>query len=284
MSRAEIALALVSLVWGATFVLVKNALTDISTVLFLGLRFGVAAVILGALYRVRGGRITRTGLGAGILVGSLLYSGYLLQTFGLKYTSPATSGFITGLYVPMVPMLSAAIYRKPPGASEWIGVTLAAIGMTLLTLQSEGLRVGVGELLTLGCAFAFAWHMLALAHFSRKMGTDWLAFVQIASCAVIGLSSFALVEPVVLRWTPAVVLALGVTSIFATALAFWIQTWGQARTTATRAAVIFALEPVFAWLTSWLLEGEILTARAVAGAICILAGILLVELKPIRLS
>ena len=284
MNRAEIALALVSLVWGATFVLVKNALADISTVLFLGLRFGLAALILGAVYRARGGRITRKGVGAGILVGSLLYSGYLLQTFGLKYTSPATSGFITGLYVPMVPMLSAAIYRRPPGVSEWMGVTLAAIGMSLLTLQSAHLRIGIGELLTLGCAFAFAWHMLALAHYSRKLGTDWLAFIQIASCAVIGLSSFALVEPVVLRWTPAVILALGVTSIFATALAFWIQTWGQARTTATRAAVIFALEPVFAWLTSWLLEGEILTGRAVAGATCILVGILLVELKPIRLS
>ncbi len=284
MTRAEIALALVSLVWGATFVLVKNALADISTVLFLGLRFGIASLILGAVYRARGGRITRKGVGAGILVGSLLYSGYLLQTFGLKYTSPATSGFITGLYVPMVPMLSAAIYRRPPGVSEWMGVTLAAIGMSLLTLQSAHLRVGIGELLTLGCAFAFAWHMLALAHYSRKLGTDWLAFIQIASCAVIGLSSFAFVEPVVLRWTPAVILALGVTSIFATALAFWIQTWGQARTTATRAAVIFALEPVFAWLTSWLLEGEILTARAVAGATCILVGILLVELKPIRLS
>src|SRR5689334_24969509 len=284
MNRAEIALALVALVWGATFVLVKNALADISTVLFIGLRFGIASLILAALYRARGGGFTGQGLGAGVLVGVLLFTGYLLQTFGLKYTSLATSGFITGLYVPMVPMLSAAIYRRAPGASEWIGVTLAAIGMSFLTLQSVSLSIGLGELLTLGCAFAFAWHMLALAHFSRKLGTDWLSFIQIASCAVIGLSSFWFVEPVVLRWTPAVIVALGVTSVFATALAFWIQTWGQARTTATRAAVIFSLEPVFAWLTSWLLEGEILTGRAVAGAICILVGILLVELKPIRLS
>ncbi|MBC7924753.1 MAG: DMT family transporter, partial [Bryobacteraceae bacterium] len=111
---------------------------------------------------------------------------------------------------------------------------------------------------------------------------------QITACAAIGMTTFFWVEPVVLRWTPALVVALTVTAIFATALAFWIQTWAQARTTPTRAALIFSLEPVFAWLTSWLMQGEVLTSRSIAGAGCILAGILLVEIrigqKPVRLQ
>lgn len=282
MSRAELALALVCLIWGSTFVLVKNALVDVSTVLFLAMRFSIGAAILLVVYMVRGGKLTTRALGAGVLTGGLLYSGFLLQTLGLRHTTPATSGFLTGLYVPMVPILSAILYRKLPQISEWIGVALAGVGMSLLTIQSARFSLGQGELLTLGCAFAFAWHLLALAHFSRRVDTDRLALLQIATCAVIGVCTFGWVEPVVLRWTPAVIVALAVTSVLATALAFWVQTWGQARTTPTRAAVIFALEPVFAWLTSWFLEGEVLTARALAGAICILAGILLVELKPIR--
>jgi drug/metabolite transporter (DMT)-like permease len=181
-----------------------------------------------------------------------------------------------------VPLLAAAIYSRVPAAIEWVGIALAGVGMALLTLDSARLEVGTGELLTLACAFAFAAHIIALGHYSQKMNTDWLTLLQIASCAAIALCTFWWVEPAFVRWTPAVWVALVSTSVLATAVAFWIQTWAQARTTATRAAVIFSLEPVFAWLTSWLVAGETLTPRAFAGAACILAGILLVELKPAR--
>lgn len=280
--HAELSLALVCLFWGSTFVLVKSALDDVSTVLFLTLRFSIAALILAGVYGIRGGRPAAAGLGAGLLTGTLLYAGYLLQTIGLRYTTPSTSGFLTGLYIVMVPVLSAAIYRRAPAASEWLGIACASAGMALLTLRSARFEAGLGELLTLGCAFAFAWHILALGHYSKRMSTDWLSLLQIAACAVIGLLTFWWVEPVVIRWTPALIVALAVTSILATALAFWIQTWAQARTTPTRAALIFSLEPVFAWMTSWVLQGEVLTTRALAGAACILAGIILVELKPSR--
>ena len=130
------------------------------------------------------------------------------------------------------------------------------------------------------CAIVFAVHILLLSHFSKRMSTDWLSLQQIAVCAAIGLSTFWWVEPVTVRWSGPVVFALMLTSVLATALAFWLMTWAQARTSPTRAALIFALEPVFAWLTSWIVEGEVLTVRAFAGAGCILAGILLMELKP----
>jgi drug/metabolite transporter (DMT)-like permease len=282
--QGELGLALVCLIWGATFVVVKNALTDVSTVLFLALRFGFATVFLGALYFARGGRFRHMGgVPAGLFTGVLLYGGYLLQTLGLRHTTPATSGFLTGLYIVLVPLIAASIYRRSPGISEWLGFAVATAGMGHMTLKSASFSVGEGELLTLACAFAFAGHILALSHFSQRMPTDWLALLQIACCAIIALATFWWVEEPFLRWTPTVIVALGVTSVLATALAFWIQTWAQARTTATRAAIIFALEPVFAWMTSFLVEGEVLTGRAISGAILILAGILLVELKPLRL-
>lgn len=280
--KAELSLAAVCLAWGSTFVLVKNALADVSTVLFLALRFSAAAILLGGLYAARGGRLTRKGFAAGVLTGALLYSGYLLQTVGLRWTTPATSGFITGLYIVLVPLFAAIVYSRMPGASEWTGVLLASTGMALMTFSTSDVAIGKGELLTVACAVAFAAHMIALSHYSRHMNTDLLTLLQIGTSAVIALGTFWWVEDVKLRWTPALVTALAVTSVLATALAFWIQTWAQAHTSATRAAVIFSLEPVFAWLTSWLVEGETLTGRAMAGAACILAGILVVELKPFR--
>lgn len=281
----ELALALVCLLWGSTFVVVKNALADISTVLFLALRFSAATLLLAAVYLARGGSLKGAGgLGAGLLTGAFLYGGYLFQTLGLHLTTPATSGFITGLYIPIVPLLSAVVYRRLPGRTEWTGIGLATIGMALMTLKSASLEMGKGEFLTVCCAVVFAGHILLLSHFSKRMSTDWLTLQQIAVCAAIALATFWWVEPVSVQWSGAVVFALVLTSVLATALAFWMMTWAQARTSPTRAALIFSLEPVFAWLTSWLVEGEVLTVRAFAGAGCILAGILLVELKPVPRS
>ena len=113
------------------------------------------------------------------------------------------------------------------------------------------------------------------------MESDWLALLQVGVCAILALSSFWWFEKTFVEWSAPVFAALAVTSILATAVAFWIQTWAQKHTTPTRAALVFSLEPVFAWVTSFLVADEILTARAMAGAACILGGILLVELKPI---
>jgi drug/metabolite transporter (DMT)-like permease len=280
--RAELGLAFVCLLWGSTFVMVKAALDDVSTVLFLGLRFSLAAVVLAGVYFLRGGHTrTRGGFRAGAITGGLLFAGYLLQTFGLRYTTPAKSGFLTALYIVLVPLLAAAVYQKAPGVSEWIGVVLATIGIGLLTLNTARVEIGAGDALTIGCAFAFAAHILALGHYSRSLDTDWLTLMQIVVCAAVALSTFPWVEVVFVRWSRQLWVAIAVTSLLATALAFWIQTWAQARTTPTRAALIFSLEPLFAWLTSYLLADEVLSFQAIAGAACIMGGILAVELKPI---
>ncbi len=278
---AELGLALVCLLWGSTFVLVKNALADISPVLFIGIRFSIATIVLGGIYAMRRkpGKVSWRG---GLVAGLFLFTGYVLQTIGLRFTTPAKSGFITGLYIVLVPLLLAAVYRRAPGLSEWIGVVLATIGMGLLTLTTTSFEVGFGEALTVVCAFAFAVHILLLGHYSKTMPTEWLTLLQIGTCAVVGLATFSIFESPFVRWSSGVILALAVTSLLATALAFYVQTWGQKYTTPLRAALIFSLEPVFAWLTSYVFEGEVLTRQALTGAACILAGILVVELKPLE--
>lgn len=277
---AELGLASVCLIWGSTFVMVKRALDDVSPTLFLGMRFSIATALLAAVYFFRNKPGPRPWMG-GILVGLFLFTGYFLQTLGLRYTTPAKSGFLTGLYIVLVPLLTAAVYQRSPGLSEWVGVGLATVGMGLMTLKSFNLEIGFGDALTVGCAFAFAIHILLLAHYSKRMSTEWLTLLQVGTSAVISLATFRILESPFVRWSPNVLLALLVTSVLATAVAFLVQTWGQSHTTATRAALIFSLEPVFAWLTSYVVEHEVFTGQALAGAGCILAGILLVELKPL---
>jgi drug/metabolite transporter (DMT)-like permease len=280
--KADLALAGITLIWGSTFVVVKRALEDVSALLFLGLRFGLASVALSLVFRrlqdKPGDR--RTLLVGGTVTGAFLFGGYLFQTLGLKYTTPSKSAFITGLSIVMVPLLSATIERRQPMAAEVAGILTAACGMALMTLGGEALWIGKGDLLTLFCAVAFAFHIVTLGHYAPKVGVSALSLMQFATAAALAGASFWWAEPVLFRWRLEVLGAVAVTGLLATALAFWVQAWAQQYTSPTRTALIFALEPVFAWLTAFLLTGELLSLRTASGALLILAGILLVELKP----
>jgi drug/metabolite transporter (DMT)-like permease len=286
--RVDAALVAVALIWGATFVLVKQALDNISTLLFLTIRFGVAAVALALLFGsraradLRNPHILWPSLGGGAIAGFCLFSGYVLQTFGLKYTTAAKAGFITGLYIPLVPVLGAIAYRRKPQLLEVLGVTSAFVGMALMTVQSDILSIGIGDFLVMCCAVAYAFHILVLGHFAVQASTPVLTVAQIATSAILGLSTFWWAETPRVRWTLDVWLAIGVTSLLATALAFAIQTWAQQYSSPTRTALIFSTEPVFAWATSYVLLKEGLSGRGIVGGLLILAGILVVELKPPR--
>lgn len=282
--KADTALFAVALVWGTTFVVVKNAIAEISPVYFLALRFWLASLCMLFLFAPAffkaGRRSVWRGLRGGATAGVFLWLGYILQTLGLQYTTAGNSGFLTGLYIVLVPLLGAALYRRWPQISEMTGILLAAVGMLLLTLHSLDRRfhLNSGDLLTITCAFAFALHLLALGYFSQRERFEAVAVGQILCAAV--LSSIALCfEPAAAHWTPNVLFGIVLTGIFATALAFALQTWAQQYTTATRTALIFALEPVFAFLTAVFVGGEMLRWSSVLGGILIVVGILLVELK-----
>jgi len=284
--RADLALVGIALIWGATFVLVKQALQDASTLLFLALRFSLAGLALAVIFRPLPGKFTNPRLlwRGGILAGLCLSAGYVLQTVGLRYTSPSKSAFITGLSVVLVPVFGAVLRRRLPAGAEALGVAAATAGMGLMTLSPETLRIERGDLLTLGCAVGFAVHIMVVGHYAPRVSFQALTLVQVATAAVLALATCGWAEPPMIRWSPGVVVALVVTGLLATALAFSVQAWAQQYTTPTHTALIFALEPVFAWLTSFLLAGELLSLRATVGALLILAGILRVELKPFGAS
>ncbi|HWE53051.1 MAG TPA: DMT family transporter [Bryobacteraceae bacterium] len=287
--RAELALAGITVVWGTTFVVVKGALADVSPVLFIALRFTLAFVALALIYGtgLRQKGIPRTAWLAGLLAGTLLFGAYVLQTIGLGLTTPSKSAFLTSLSIPMVPLTGSVVYGNRPRALEGAGIVIASFGMILMTLpgnmMSAGFSVNRGDLLTFFCAVLFAVHIVVIGHFSPVIGFESLAVVQIAVAAVLALVFvffLALRAPVTFHPTAGLATAVLVTGLLATGLAFTTMAWAQQYTSSTRAALIFALEPVVAWLTSWLLTGEIMGIRGTAGAGLILAGILLVEFKP----
>ena len=205
-------------------------MADVSTLLFLGLRFTLATLVLLAIFLFRrgiGAAFRRGPVLGGILAGCCLFSGYFLQTDGLKYTTPGKCGFITGLYIVLVPLLSSIVHRKVPDRFEWLGVSLATVGMGLMAIEGESLRINVGDALTAGCAVMYAVHILVLGRFSPTMSVERLTLLQLGTCAVLGLAASPLLERVYFRQTSSAWIAIVVTAVLATALAFTVQTWGQ---------------------------------------------------------
>jgi drug/metabolite transporter (DMT)-like permease len=280
--RADLALAFNTLIWGSTFVMVKRALDDASAILYVAIRFLVATLVLAWVFRRRWS--FRTGARGGVLAGVCLFAGYAFQTAGLKSTTPSKAAFLTGLAVVVVPLLNSLVYRVYPHASEAIGVVVATIGMGLMTMPEDLGKVARGDILVMLCAVAFAAHIVVLGHYSRTAAFEPLAVWQLGTTAALALGSFWWLEQPFFHPSPFLWMALGVSSLLSTALAFTVQAWAQQVTTATRAALILALEPVVAWAFSFVVMGERLPSRSVLGAILILGGILVAELKPIGLE
>ena len=280
--RADLALVVIVGVWGATFVLVKEALQDASVLLFIALRFSLASIALALAFtgRYTGYTAVRRSLWAGLLAGICLFLGYFFQTTGLRYTTASKSAFITALSVVMVPLLVSLVHRSRPHAAEAAGVVLATAGLGLMTLQLDNLKPNPGDVLTLFCALGFAVHVVVLGRFSASSDLGLLSLSQVATVAAVALGTFWWAETPRVRWTPSLLVALLITGLVATALAFTVQAWAQRHTSPTRTALILALEPVFAWATSYVLAGERLSRRGIVGGCLILGGVLLAELKP----
>ncbi|MGH9598025.1 MAG: DMT family transporter [Edaphobacter sp.] len=233
--------------------------------------------------------INRRALFSGLIVGIFLAAGYQFQTTGLARTTPAKSAFITGLVVVFVPLLTVIPALRSnstprPGWTTAVGALLAFSGLLLLTtpagtsFQNLFVSIGLGDLLTLICAIAFAGHLLALAHTTHKVPTSQLATLQIGVAALIMAITLPLGGSPHLSVTPRLLIALAITSLLATAAAFTIQSWSQQHLPPTHTAILLALEPVFAGLTSFLVLHEHLGHRALLGAALILAGIVFIEL------
>jgi drug/metabolite transporter (DMT)-like permease len=272
----DLALILVTAIWGSTFLIVQESLPLISPLLFLALRFALATLVLALIYRKR---LHRAAVVPGAIAGLFLFAGYAFQTIGLQFTTASKSAFLTSLSVPMVPLAASLVYRRVPGRFELLGVLVATAGMVLLTFPGRIAYVNNGDALSFLCAISFAGQIVAVGHFANRANFESLVTMQMVTVTLLSLATFWWVEKPVFRPTFPSASAVLATGLFATALAFSIQAWAQQYTTVTRTAIIYALEPVFAAVTSFAVVGEMLTKRAAFGAGLILFGILIVELK-----
>ena len=275
---AVVVLFLVASAWGATFTLVKNVLTRIPPEPFIVLRFTTAGVVL-LIIAIVSRKLPRSALRPGLILGALVFSGYWLQTRGLMTITPSRSAFLTGLYVVIVPFCDRLLFAKRIAARAWLGCVLAAAGTTLL-IGGIDARAGFGDILTITCALAFALHMVLSAKYSTATPVLGLAAVQVI---VVGLAaippSLFVPRP---HLTPFVITVILFTAIVTTALAFVALMWGQSRVTATEAAVILAFEPMAASITSIVFQHEPVTMGFVAGAVLILAAMVLSQLPARR--
>jgi drug/metabolite transporter (DMT)-like permease len=272
---APLALLLVSLLWGGTFVAIKEGLHDASPLLFVGLRFLIAAVAAAVVARPSRSSLRR-GARVGVALGAVLALAYSAQTLGLVTTTPARSAFLTGLNVGLVPLWAAALLRRAPPRRALIGFVLCVPGLWLLTAPGR-LAESPGEAWTLGCAVLFAAHVVLVSRWGAAAGTSSLVVTQLATTAALALAASPLLESPRLAVTPRLAAALLATGLLATAGPLWLQMRFQPRVDPSRAALIYATEPVFAALlaVAW---GESLDLRAWSGGALIVAGTLISEL------
>jgi len=269
---ATLALVGVAVVWGSTFVMVKDAVSAYPPWSFLGLRFAVATLAFVALFPSTLKRLTPGALKAGLLAGAFMTAGYVFQTLGLAKTSPSKAAFITGMFVVITPLMQALVLRRTPRWTAWVGVAAAVSGLWLLSGGGALGEWNAGDTLVLLCAVAYSAHMIVLGSVGRGHDTLPLTLVQLATaavvCGAVGLVAERPPLPVgASLWT-----ALLVTGVLASAVAFAVQTYAQKQLSPTRTALILICEPAFGGVFGWLWAHEVLGVRGLAGAGLILAG------------
>ncbi|MDQ3908270.1 MAG: DMT family transporter [Acidobacteriota bacterium] len=296
---ADGALVLTTLVWGTTFFLAKEMLERWPPLAYTGVRFAVASALMIALFRRAFFRASRGARAAGALLGLLMGAGFALQAAGQVYTTASKSAFITGLTTPLVPFVAYAILRARPGVENLIGIALASAGGVLILAPRAEASINLGDVLTLVSTLAFALHITLLSVYARRYDTRQITVLQITStgafvvlvwlalraCGLVfdpaALPAFVARESAPLAWDARVFWQIAYLTTVATFAVFFLWTWGQSRTSATHAAIIFSLEPVFANAFAVAFRGgqEWLSARGYAGAALVLAGVVVSELR-----
>ncbi|WP_026694882.1 DMT family transporter [Peribacillus kribbensis] len=283
---ADAGLLMVALIWGVSFVLVQNAIAHLEPYSFNAIRFLLAALILAVWHLLK--NPSRSGfrpglLKAGMKMGLWLFLGYALQTIGLLHTTPAKAGFITGLSIVIVPLLSLLFLKQALTLQTAFGIIAATAGLYLMTMIGES-RFTVSDLLILIAAFSFAMHVVMTGKYSQKFEALPLTIVQLTVVSLLSFAGgFVFENPagsfsLHTLFLPDVAAGLLITSLLATAAAFLIQTSLQRFTSPARVALAFSTEPVFAAITSYFWIGETLSPYAMAGCVLIFGGIILSEI------
>ena len=270
------ALLTVSAAWGLSFVVMKDAIQRQSVNNFLFTRFTLAVIVMILIRPQTIKLFNKDLLQRGGLAGIFLGLGYIAQTLGLERTGAAITGFITGLYVVLTPLIASFVLKEKITKFTWFCIAVATFGLGLLSIR--GFSVGIGEMFVLASAVLFAAHIIALSKWSSGRDVYAMTVIQLTMCAILaGLASA--IEGYSLPPDRGVWSVVIFTAVFATAVAFIVQTWSQAHMSATKVAVILTMEVVFAALFAILLGGERLTLQTAIGGILVVVAMYLIVLK-----
>ncbi|MGI6113044.1 MAG: DMT family transporter [Mahellales bacterium] len=279
--RADMLLLLVTFIWGSTFVLIKNAIADIPPYTFILIRHLTAFILLSMVFIKRYRNFNKEVFVYSIIIAVFLFAGYALQTIGLIYTTASNSSFITSLAVVFVPIISFLLFKRIPTRSTLLGIPIAILGLALLTLN-ESLSINVGDFYTFICAISFGVSIILIERFTKKVDSVLMAMLQILFIAIISCVFSLTLENGMysaINFSPDVIIAILITGILATGLAFVIQNTVQRYTTAAHTALIFTAEPIFGAMFAYLMHDEVFTLRHILGAGLIIAGVILAECK-----
>jgi drug/metabolite transporter (DMT)-like permease len=280
--RADLLLLLTAAVWGFAFVAQRIGMEYVGPFVFNGIRFALGCLVLVPFAWVRRHRAGTTGrqgiLTVGLAAGGVLFLGASLQQVGIVYTTAGKAGFITGLYVVLVPLL-ATIWRHRVGRGAWIGALLAAVGLYLLSVR-EGLRISLGDGLVLASAFCWATHVLIIARWSKSHDVVMLALIQFATCSVLSLGVAFVAESFTVQAIRAAAIPILYGGLLSVGLGYTLQVVAQRDAPPTAAAILMSLEAVFAALGGWLILHETLVPRAMVGCGLMLAGVVLSQIGP----
>jgi drug/metabolite transporter (DMT)-like permease len=276
---SELALIAIASIWGLTFVMVKDAIEELPTMAFLAYRFIPASLIVAVVFRRQLTRMPSGGWLAGAVMGAFLAGGYIFQTLGLEETTASNTGFITGLFVVLTPVLGAVFLRQRIPAVAWAAAGVAMVGLWLLSGAGTHFNTR-GDGLVLVCAFSLAAHILATASAVKRYDVGALLAIQLGIVGLVSLAIGAIAGDLEAPQGATVWSALLVTSLIASALGFFVQTFAQQHAPPARTALILAAEPAFAGLFGWLLNDERLTATGWLGAALIMTAIVAVEIIP----
>tara|TARA_B100000214_G_scaffold370251_1_gene344585 strand:- start:2679 stop:3527 length:849 start_codon:yes stop_codon:yes gene_type:complete len=271
---AALGLVLVTFIWGATFVMVKDALNDIDPYFFAGFRFGIATILSFFLLK-RDEPLSPIEIIGGLYCGIFLFAGYAFQNYGLILTSPSRSAFITSVSVILVPLIQVFFLKKKVKNKLWISIGLATIGLYML-LNPGNEKINLGDIITFGCALSFAVHILFQDQYvNKKIRVINFFFFQSLIVTILSFLFNGFFESNITQFSYSVTSALFITGLLATFLSFLIMIWAQKILSPSETALIFSLEPVFAAMIAFLVIGESLGYLGWIGGLLVVVGVTL---------
>lgn len=277
----ELSLIGVAASWGLTFTLVQDAIATLPPSAFVAYRFLAAGLVLALVFHRGVYSLPARGWGVGVILGVILAGGYVSQTIGLRYTSASNSGFITGLFVIFTPLLGWLVLRRRLGMWTWTWIAVATIGLALLSGFGDRWHPW-GDGLTLLCGILFAVHILYTDHAVSRFAVGPLVAVSLSVSGLIALLAAMGMNELVVPRGPTVWGTLVFTAVFASALAYFIQSYAQTRVPPVRVSLILAGEPVFAGVFGYWLAGDRLSATGWIGAAAMILAVVAMELSPAR--